>query len=84
MYSDRECVVCKKPAVGFASNMVYRKYYCNRHYFGMSKRVDDWLAQREVEQWGDQQWYIDLKNPDFNSMENLTKVFGQVKLLSED
>lgn len=56
MNNDNKCS-CGRSAVGFASNLVIRKYYCNKHWWVMTKAVDNWIKNAYLKQWGDQEWF---------------------------
>jgi len=62
-YASHPCFVCRQPSVGYSTNLVEIRWYCNRHWFAMSARLDKWLKQREDAQWGDKEWYIKGTKP---------------------
>lgn len=56
LYSDNKCD-CGLVAVGHSTTGKIGKYYCNKHWWAMSKKVEEWITRQEVNVWGDQIWY---------------------------
>jgi len=62
MYSNHKCY-CGAPAVMMSTNLVQSRYYCQRHQWVISKKIEDWLKRQEDKQWGDEPWYRELRPP---------------------
>lgn len=60
-YSLVQCSKCLNRSVGiFGVPEGEKTFYCNRHFFARQTVEDKRQQQQEYNQWGSEQWYIDL------------------------
>ncbi len=57
--SAPKCLVCGYASGGWFSDLITKKYYCVRHWYAESSKLDKWLKALEDKQWGHNDWYTE-------------------------